>query len=280
MMQLRIVHTTGFHYAGTAQASYNEARLTPATSAEQVVTHTRIDIEPKPWTQTYRDYFGAQVTAFEVTDPHTRLEVTATTTVHTHREPPRPPALTWDELRAPIVTDELCEYLAPDDLVDPPDDLAERVRELARRSSRPSTVAREICALVHAEMTYQPGSTDVLTSAGAAWEQRAGVCQDLAHVVVGALRSVGIPARYASGYLMPDTAPLTGVSVAGESHAWVEWWDATWRGFDPTNDQHVGDRHVLIATGRDYRDVRPLSGIYSGSGTSSMFVDVQITRLA
>lgn len=279
-MQLRIVHTTGYRYDGGAEASYNEARLTPATSAEQNVIHSRVDIHPAPWTQTYRDYFGTQVTAFEVTDAHATLEVKAVATVHTNRQPPLPPALTWPELRTAALADELCEYLAPDPLVEPPADLGEQAQELARRSNRPGAVARDICALVHAEMTYQPGSTDVLTTAGEAWRQRAGVCQDLAHVVVGALRSVGIPARYVSGYLHPDAEPRAGVSVAGESHAWIEWWDAGWRGFDPTNDQYVGDRHVVIAAGRDYRDVRPLSGIYSGAGTSTMFVDVQVTRLA
>lgn len=279
-MQLRIVHTTGYRYDGAAQASYNEARLTPATSPEQNVIHSRVDVHPAPWAQGYRDYFGTQVTAFEVTDPHDTLEVKAVATVHTNRQPPPLPALAWSELQAASLTDELCEYLAPDPLVEPPADLAQRVAELARRSTRPGAVAREICALVHAEVAYQPGATDVLTTAAQAWEQRAGVCQDLAHVVVGALRSVGIPARYVSGYLHPDAEPRVGVSVAGESHAWVDWWDAGWRGFDPTNDQPVGDRHVVIATGRDYRDVRPLSGVYSGSGTSSMFVDVQVTRLA
>lgn len=279
-MQLRIVHTTGYRYDGAAQASYNEARLTPATSSEQIVIHNRVDVQPTPWMQGYRDYFGTHVTAFEVTDPHDTLEVKAVATVHTNRQAPPLPGLTWPELQGATLTDELCEYLAPDPLVEPPADLAQRVSELARRSNRPGAVAREICSLVHAEMTYQPGSTDVLTTAGQAWDQRAGVCQDLAHVVVGALRSVGIPARYVSGYIHPEAEPRVGVSVAGESHAWVDWWDAGWRGFDPTNDQPVGDRHVVIATGRDYRDVRPLSGVYSGSGTSAMFVDVQITRLA
>lgn len=279
-MQLRIVHTTGFRYDGAAAASYNEARLTPVTSAEQVVVHSRIDIAPTPWIHAYRDYFGAEVTAFEVTDAHTHLQVTSTATVHTSRPTPTPPALTWRELLSAEVADRYCEFLAPDDLVAPAADLADRVREIAAASNRPGNAARAVCELVNEELAYQPGSTDVLTPAATAWEQRAGVCQDITHVVVGALRLVGIPARYVSGYLHPEKEPRTGVTVAGESHAWVEWWDAGWRGFDPTNDQHIGDRHVRIAAGRDYRDVRPLNGIYSGGVTSSMYVDVQVTRMA
>ena len=112
-----------------------------------------------------------------------------------------------------------------------------------------------------------------------AWANRSGVCQDMAHLVIGGLRTVGIPARYVSGYLHPKKSAPIGEPVRGESHAWVEWWDDGWHGYDPTNDRDVGDQHVVVATGRDYADVKPLSGIFSGSGTSHMFVDVQITRL-
>ena len=86
-MQLKIVHTTGFAYDGGAVASYNEARLTPQTVGKQIVVHTRLDVQPAPWTWSYRDYWGSQVTAFEVLDPHVELTVTATATVHTHRRP-------------------------------------------------------------------------------------------------------------------------------------------------------------------------------------------------
>jgi transglutaminase-like putative cysteine protease len=129
-------------------------------------------------------------------------------------------------------------------------------------------------------MDYRRGATDVLTPAADAWQQRAGVCQDIAHVVIGSLRTLGIPARYVSGYLHPAKDAAVGETVEGESHAWVEWWDGTWCGYDPTNDEPIGDRHVVIASGRDYGDVRPLRGIYSGGATSSMFVSVRVTRLA
>ncbi len=90
----------------------------------------------------------------------------------------------------------------------------------------------------------------------------------MVHLALGGLRSVGIPARYVSGYFHPDAEPVVGETVPGESHAWVEWWDDGWRAFDPTNDREPGDRYVSVATGRDYLDVKPLSGIYSGGGTS------------
>jgi transglutaminase-like putative cysteine protease len=137
-----------------------------------------------------------------------------------------------------------------------------------------------VCALVHAEVEYQTGSTDVHTKAADAWEQRAGVCQDIAHLAIGGMRSLGIPARYVSGYFHPQADPVVGDTVGGESHAWVEWWDDGWHPFDPTNDTEPGDRYVVLAAARDYGDVKPLSGIYSGASTSSMSVDVTVTRLA
>lgn len=279
-MQLRITHTTGYEYDGKAGTSYNEARLTPVTSPEQIVAHTRLDITPTPWTHTYRDYFGTQVTAFEVLDPHDALTVQAHATVHTNRPPLPPPALAWSDLSASEVSDVHTEYLVLPDLVAPPADLAERVREIGSDAATPGDAAREVCALVHREVDYLPGSTEVNDRAARAWEQRSGVCQDMTHLAIGGLRSLGIPARYVSGYLHPHPDPEIGATVAGESHAWVEWWDEGWHAFDLTNAQPIGNRHVVIAAGRDYGDVRPLSGIFAGARTSRMFVEVEVTRLA
>ena len=279
-MQLRVVHVTGFRYDGKVTASYNLARLTPRSSAEQIVVHSRIDVSPTPFSQTYRDYFGAEVTAFEVLDPHDELTVTATSTVHTHRQPAPPPALSWDDLADLVVTDRYTEFLALNELVQPPDELVTLVGDLRASCSLPGEAAREVCALVNREVAYETGSTEVETAAAAAWQQRAGVCQDLAHLVIGGLRTLGIPARYVSGYQHPKPSAPVGEAVRGESHAWVEWWDDGWHPFDPTNDQEPGERYVVVASGRDYGDVKPLSGIYSGGATSDMFVDVHVTQLA
>lgn len=279
-MQLKMVHTTGFTYEGGATASYNEARLTPQTLAGQIVVHSRLDVHPSPWTWTYRDYWGTQVTAFEVLDPHESLTVSATATVHTEARTPTAQRLSWAELRDENVTDQLTEYLEVTDRVAPPPDLAETFTEIASHCADPHRAARSLCSLIHDEIRYVVGSTDVASRAADSWAARSGVCQDMAHLAIGGLRQVGIPARYVSGYLHPAKDPEIGATVRGESHAWVEWWDNGWHGFDPTNDTVPGERHVTVAAGRDYGDVRPLSGIFTGAGTSSMFVDVQVTRLA
>ncbi|MGA8211472.1 MAG: transglutaminase family protein [Nocardioidaceae bacterium] len=279
-MQFRIVHTTRISYDGGVAASYNLARMTPYTSTQQVVLHTRLSVTPTPWTSTYRDYWGTEVTAFEVLDQHSELTVTGTSTVQVSRPPWQPGGLSWSELADPRTLDRFCETLVVEDRVRPDAALGATSAGLAAASSGPTDFARRVCRLVWEEMTYQSGSTQVHGHAMDAWRARKGVCQDMAHVAIGALRSAGVPARYVSGYLHPERDPQVGETVTGESHAWIEWWDGDWVGFDPTNDIEPGDRHVVVARGRDYSDVPPLTGIFSGGTTSSMAVDVQLTRLS
>lgn len=276
-MQLRVVHTTSFEYDGKAVASYNQARLTPQTTPEQIVAHTRVEVTPSPWMYEYRDYFGTAVTAFEVLDPHDAMTVTATSTVHVTRPASAAPALAWADLE--VVADRWTEFLVVPPTVQPPEELAAHLTRIRATAALPGEAAREVCALVNREVEYRSGATDVHTQAADAWEQRAGVCQDMAHLVIGGLRSMGIPTRYVSGYLHPTPEPVVGDTVTGESHAWVEWWDDGWHAFDPTNDTEPNDRYVVVAIGRDYSDVKPLSGIYSGAGTSAMSVEVTVTRL-
>ena len=279
-MQLRIVHTTEFEYDGKAVASYNQARLTPTTTTEQILVHSRLEVTPKPWTFEYRDYFGTLVTMFEVVDPHDSMSVTATSTVQTSRSPMPAPTTTWEQLTEREVADRWTEYLAPSQLVGPPEDFVQRAEQIAADHETPGDAALDLCAMVHDEVEFVVGATNARSDASYAWQQRAGVCQDMVHLVMGGLRAVGIPARYVSGYVHPDVDPAVGSTVVGQSHAWVEWWDDGWHGYDVANAAVPGDRYVTIAAGRDYDDVKPLSGIFSGAGTSQMKVDVEITRLA
>jgi transglutaminase-like putative cysteine protease len=278
-MMLRIVHKTGYTYAGAASASYNEARMTPRSTLHQQVLHTRVEISPSAWTHTYNDYWGTAVTAFEVHERHEELIVTSSATVDVQRPAIEGEHLTWEQMHDPALQAEHSEYLQISDQVRPPDDLLARVRDIAAESPAPGDCARRVIELVHAEMSYVSGATGVHTRAGEAWEQRQGVCQDMANLTIGCLRSVRIPTCYVSGYLMPPREPEVGVSYTGESHAWVRWWDGVWVGADPTNNIQPGDRHVEVAQGRQYGDVPPLRGIFTGSGTSQMFVEVELTRL-
>ena len=129
-------------------------------------------------------------------------------------------------------------------------------------------------------MVYEPGATDVSTTASDAVELGRGVCQDFVHISIALLRGAGIPARYASGYLHPQSDAAIGETVVGQSHAWLEAWLGRWHAVDPTNGDDVGPRHVVVAQGRDYADVVPLKGVFHGPPEVSTEVTVAITRVA
>lgn len=278
MSVLRIVHTTRFTYGQEVPSSYNEARLSPAWLPRQRVLDSKIDISPVSWRTTYRDYWETEVLAFEVTEPHSSLTVTARSEVEVMPHPAKEERLSWVELTGPMLQDLLVEYLVNSPTTQPTAELADVAKEFAATMS-PDEAARAICDHLFKEVTYLPGSTGVHTPARDAWEDRSGVCQDFAHLATGALRSIGIPARYVSGYLHPNADAAIGEEVQGESHAWLEWWTGDWYGFDPTNDREVGDHHVVVARAREYKDVPPLSGVFGGKG-SDLSVDVRITHLS
>lgn len=280
MSRLHVVHTTTFAYDGMANASYNEARMTPRSDAGQTVLSAALEISPCSWRHDHLDYWGSTVTTFESSAPHQALTVQATSRVEVHPVAlPEPSG--WDVVGSPLARDSMAEFLSLSRTTAVPDDLVELAARAAdgRRLS-PDAVAREICGAVHEAVEYVPGVTAVHSPAGEAWLSRKGVCQDMAHLSVGALRSVGIPARYVSGYLHPRRGGDIGRAVTGESHAWVEWWVGHWVGHDPTNDIDVGEHHVVLGRGREYSDVAPLRGIYAGGGTQSLAVEVRITREA
>jgi transglutaminase-like putative cysteine protease len=278
--RLGIVHTTGFRYPGRVLASYNEARMTPLTTPLQTTLDARIEVIPAASTFRYRDYWGTQVTAFEVRVPHDRLTVTARSVVETFpADGSQVPAGSWADLATGGCRDRYAELLVTTRRTDPGGEAVALARDVVSGLA-PAEAGRAVAEWLSGVLDYVPGATGVNTSAAQAWDVRKGVCQDFAHVAVGILRNLGMPARYVSGYLRPRSDAEVGEKLRGESHAWVEWWSGSWQAWDPTNGQPAGPDHVLVARGRDYDDVPPLKGIYSGSGSGELFVTVEFTRLA
>jgi len=277
--RLRIKHVTGFTYDGTAHASYNEARMTPLSVTGQNTLFSQVECNPGATTWRYRDYWGTQVTVFDLQRPHQQLKVTASSLVETSERPVPSDSLDWEGLRQPSTSDTYLEYLTPTELTAIDADLVATAADLAG-GRPPHDAALAIADWVRSQVEYVPGSTEVRTSARQAWAQRKGVCQDMAHLTLGMLRTVGVPARYVSGYLYPKQDASVGDTVAGQSHAWVEWWSGDWAGFDPTNGLIPGQRHVIVAQGRDYTDVTPLKGVYHGARSTGLGVTVELTRLA
>ncbi|MDN5725075.1 MAG: transglutaminase family protein [Propionibacteriales bacterium] len=287
MMRLSVEHKTGFHYDSSVRSSYNEARMTPISSPTQSVWSSALTVDPTPWSYTYSDYWGTWVHTFEVHDPHRAMTVVASSVVET-RDDNNPwdtsgdaqsGDLTLAELAEPGVRAIWAEMLTLSERTSPPDELA----ELARTASTGSSVRGTVLAIsrqIRERVKYETGSTRVQSTATDAWEGRNGVCQDFSHLVIGALRSVGIPTRYVSGYLHPHGSQAqVGQAVMAESHSWVEFWSGTdWVGFDPTSGHRPGEHYVRVGHGRDYDDIAPLRGTYAGGG-SELFVTVTMTRL-
>jgi transglutaminase-like putative cysteine protease len=267
-------------YEGPVLASLNEARMTPLTLPTQITLESRVTAGPGVPVWTYSDYRGTFVSVFDLDEAHDDLVIRAAATVET--EPlrgiaPARDRASWAELGA--ADGRLLEFLAPTPLTTVVAEVS-AAAEAAIAGLPPDAAAEAIAAHVHERVTYMPGATGVRTSAQQAWDQGQGVCQDMAQLTVALLRSAGLPARYVSGYLHPDQRAEPGSTAVGQSHAWVEYWAGSWMPLDPTSLAPVGERHVVVARGRDYADVPPLKGIYRGPAAGEMLVTVELTRLA
>lgn len=279
MWRMRVVHATGYAYKSPVTASFNEARLTPRSDSRQNVILNRVETVPATRQYRYVDYWGTAVTAFDLHAPHTELEVTASSVVETDVGEHPDESITWEDLRSEAVIDRFDEVLTASHYT--PD--SKRIARVGQRIAKyhtPYEAVTEAANWVHSELEYVPGTTGVHSSGLDAHREGKGVCQDFAHLSLILLRSMGIPSRYVSGYLHPKRDAAVGDTVEGQSHAWVQAWTGGWWHYDPTNDADINEQYISVGVGRDYDDVSPLKGIYSGEGSTDLDVVVEITRLA
>ena len=278
--RIKVSHTTTYQYSGVVHASYNEARISPLDTANQFTLEHRVEVNPAANLFRYRDYWGSRVHAFDLHQSHTELTVVGTSLVETaERTPNLDDTVTWDAIDAPGLNDRFYEYLGDTAITEPDDAIREVGMRLRRRSSAAEALS-ELSDWLREHVEYQPGSTSVSTTAAEVLRARRGVCQDYVHLGIAVLRSAGIPARYASGYLYPDVGGAVGDTHQGDSHAWLEAWVGDWHPVDPTSGAAVAERHILVARGRDYADVAPLKGVYHGGPSRSLDVSVDLTRVA
>ncbi|MFI7408564.1 transglutaminase domain-containing protein [Streptomyces sp. NPDC049627] len=277
--RLRIKHVTKVSYAQPAASSHNEVRMTPLTLPGQTTLDARVTVSPSTPTWSYWDYWGTQVTGFDLIDPHADLTITASSLVETSPPGPPPPAPTWAEVAESVAGSRLLEFAGATARTTVPAALVDKAREAAAGLD-PHETAVAVAALVADRVGYLPGATGVNTSAAEAWEQGAGVCQDIAHLTIALLRGLGLPTRYVSGYLHPEREAELHRPVAGQSHAWIEYWAGDWCGYDPTNRTRADESHVVVGRGRDYDDVTPHKGIYRGVPGGPPEVTVEFTRVA
>ena len=284
---LKVMHRTSYDYAEPVSLSLHQAMLKPRTLPTQTVANSYINVEPTPRSLDFRvDYFGNLVSYFELDSPHRELVVTATSEVYlTNTVLPDLTASSPMEqiaarLAAPQSDDEFeaSEFLALSPLAPRSERLANYGRDLFWPGRPYLDGVRELMQKIHAEFRYDPEVTTISTPVATVLANKCGVCQDYAHVMIACLRSLGAPARYVSGYLVPRA----GVVGDQASHAWVSAFcpELGWVDFDPTNNIMPTDGHVTLAWGRDYSDVSPLRGVIFGGGEHIVKVAVEITPLA
>lgn len=278
---LRIVHTTGYNYSDHVSDSFNEIRMTPLYTSQQLIREQSVTITPKPWSYSFIDYCGTHVTSFELHEPHDQMIVGVTTTLDVDAAPSTRTGLTVDDMAEHA--DALNEFLGFSPMTEPSEDPLARTREIAESRESVDEIALAVGTLIYEEMTDESGSSDVTGTAAQALEARKGVCQDFSHIMVGALRSVGIAARYVSGYVPPKKDAEIGETVDAESHAWVQWFNDGenngWCSYDPTNNVVTRALDAVVGTAREYGDVSPMKGMFSGQASSELFVTVRMTRL-
>jgi transglutaminase-like putative cysteine protease len=286
-MRYLVVHRTEYEYSGDVIESYGHAHLTPRDVAGQRCVSHELECEPAtPEWHEHIDFYGNTATYFAIFSPHRTLTVLARSIVEIDRGRPDLAVLDeigWEEARAELVHDVTARPFA---IASPLVRLSTAVGEYAApsfdRGRGLGSAVIDLTSRIYRDFEYVPGATTVRTTLGELMHSRRGVCQDFAHLAVGCLRSMGLAARYVSGYLETQPPPGMARLVGSDaSHAWAEVLvpQLGWVGIDPTNNQLVDDSYVITAWGRDYSDVPPLSGvIVTESRTSSMKVSVDVSR--
>jgi len=280
--KLAIRHSTRFDYSEPVAMGFSEIRMTPVDTPIQKVEKTSLIVSPECQVGIHRDYFGNIVHHFNVLPPHDYIEIISESVVQTAgmvsggvvSSDPRPSS------------QRHTEFLQWSKAVPKLDEYASVIHHVNQRMS-PQDFEQsllELTAYFFANFRYDPDVTHVYSTAKALFTEGGGVCQDLAHAMIGVLRLAGIPARYVSGYIYDESDEnATGDHLRGSAatHAWVQVWhpEASWCGVDPTNNKLVDWQYIRTAIGRDYYDVTPVKGIFRGIVEQKLTVEVAVTRL-
>jgi transglutaminase-like putative cysteine protease len=265
-----------------AATCQNQVRLRPRVTPNQTLHSSKITVSPEPEvTHEFVDYFGNAVQNFSVVEAHNELTIDAESIVTvrpvTLADPVRTPA--WEVVRDAVQAAtgdalEAFEFACDSPFIVTNAELAAFARESFVEARPMVEAALDLSSRIHREFEYLPQSTTIDTPIAEVLRRKHGVCQDFAHLAIGALRSIGLAARYVSGYLRSG-ANLTGAEA---SHAWISVWcpSSGWIDIDPTNDLAPSDGHVTVAWGRDYGDVTPVKGVTLGGGQHQITVAVRV----
>jgi len=290
-MRLSITHETQYRYSSPVVLSQQLLHLTPRALPWQRCDAHEISVEPTANEMTEReDYYGNRTASLVIAVPHPALVVRAASTVSVEpraRAALAAPRVSWEAVRARLSALDAPPLVEPAEfLFDSPH--VERSRELADYAVKSFTARRailesalDLARRIHKDFKFDRTATSVSTPLKQVLKQRSGVCQDFAHLMIGCLRSIGLAARYVSGYIL--TAPPPGrprLIGADASHAWASLYCGErvgWIDIDPTNNCIVDDAHVTLGWGRDFADVTPMRGVILGGGTQTLSVRVTVS---
>jgi len=266
-MDISIDYLTSFTYASPVRESQNIVRACPLDEPAQQLLRFRLETDPASRILHHRDAWGTRVDTFGIREAHTSLTIRAHAQVRTSSRPEPP-----EDLAAPIDEDYRLSNVVMSRATKHTtwtEEMAESARDIVAGADRPVEMAIAVRDAVSSRFDYRSGVTHVGIDVEEVWEAREGVCQDFAHVSIALLRSLGLAARYVSGYLYASDPIHPGVGsspIETQTHAWAEvclpdwgWWP-----IDPSNGGTVGERHVVIGRGREYDDVSPIRGVYFG----------------
>ena len=292
-MQFRIRHSTHYKYARRVTHCYNLANVVPRNTRRQRCLSNRITVSPHPAiTRKRTDYFGNEACHFEIQRTHKELIITSESEVQIEdhdRELDLDLGYSYQETRDYLRQTKTQQVLDATEFIlnSPMIERSEALADYARPSFEPGRSLKacvsELTSRIFNDFAYDPEFTTIATPLSEVLEHKRGVCQDFAHLQVGCLRSMGIPAKYVSGYI--ETLPAPGEEKlvgADATHAWIAYFSPNegWVEFDPTNDKAANSQHIVTALGRDYYDVTPVKGVIFGGGESPILsVSVDVARI-
>lgn len=289
-MPYRLRHRTAYEYETDVSVAHHLLRLTPPTNRRQHCREHELRFDPQPkCLQRYTDYYGNATLFLTMEGVHRGWQITAQSLVELEPFAPPQPRDTppWESVPALLESGQAPDYgpAAEFRFSSPLIHCRAEYADYARVSFAPDRpileAAIDLTRRIHADFQFDPKATHVATPIEQAFRERRGVCQDFAQIQIACLRSLGIPARYVSGYL--ETQPPPGqpkLAGADASHAWVSVYcpGPGWIDLDPTNNCLPADRHIVVAYGRDFSDVSPVRGVIVGGGHHTLHVAVDVTR--
>jgi transglutaminase-like putative cysteine protease len=281
-MQYLVRHLTRFVYTSPICESVMELRMQPLELDRQRCLRFNVTTTQRAKLFAYRDHYGNAVHYFDIPGHHARLDIAIESAVDVGEAPDLPAELpqdVWKEVDAVASTGEHADWLLPSQFTRPTAALQQFAVAIGlSRKLDPLSTIRTLNRTIYSQFVYEPRTTRVDSPIDDALRARAGVCQDFAHIMIGLVRTLGIPCRYVSGYIAPRESSQ---DRAGDNatHAWIEAYlpRLGWLGFDPTNNVQAGHRHIAVAVGRDYADVPPTRGVFKGDAGSELSVAVAVS---